>query len=58
MDLKGFTMTAIHNSNQDSQENTHIANYKKSLLAIFDKKKIWKYLNEERAKKQRNKKQM
>lgn len=51
-------MTAIHNSNQDSQENTHIANYKKSLLAIFDKKKIWKYLNEERAKKQRNKKQM
>jgi len=28
--------------------HTHISNYKKALVSIFDKKKIWEYLKEGR----------
>ena len=42
--------------NHSSTGNVHISNYKKALLAMFDKKKVWHYLNNERAKYQRNKK--
>ncbi len=42
--------------NHSSTGNVHISNYKKALLAMFDKKKVWHYLNNERAKYQKNKK--
>jgi len=48
-------MDAVNN-NHSSTGNVHISNYKKALLAMFDKKKVWHYLNNERAKFQRNKK--
>lgn len=28
--------------------HTHISNYKKALVSIFDKKKTWNYLKEQR----------
>ena len=28
--------------------HTHISNYQKALISLFDKKEIWDYLNEER----------
>ena len=48
-------MDAVNN-NHSSTGNVHISNYKKALLAMFDKKKVWHYLNDERAKYQKNKK--
>jgi hypothetical protein len=47
-------MVAAFNSNHGSAGNVHISNYKKALLSMFDKKKAWHYLNEQREKRQKN----
>ena len=41
-------MTATLNTNHTLNGYSHISNYKKALMAMFDKKKTWKYLNEQR----------
>ena len=48
-------MDAAFNSNHSFTGNVHISNYKKALLSMFDKKKAWHYLHDEREKYQRNK---
>ena len=41
-------MTATLNTNHTLNGYSHISNYKKALLSMFDKKKTWNYLNEQR----------
>ena len=41
-------MTATLNTNHTLNGYSHISNYKKALMAMFDKKKTWNYLNEQR----------
>ncbi|WP_295421319.1 hypothetical protein [Sulfurovum sp.] len=47
-------MTATLNSNHNFKGNVHISNYKKALLSMFDNKKIWNYLNEQRVQRQKS----
>lgn len=41
-------MTATLNTNHTLNGYSHISNYKKALMATFDKKKVWNYLKEQR----------
>ena len=41
-------MTATLDRNQNFNGYLHRSNYKKALSSLFDKKKTWHYLNEQR----------
>ena len=47
-------MTATLNTNN----TLHISNYKKALMSMFDKKKAWNYLNEQREATLKRKKEL
>ena len=51
-------MTATLNSNHTLNGYSHISNYKKALMTIFDKKKAWNYLNEQREVELKRKKEL
>ncbi len=50
-------MTAvIHTNHRSNMTHARLSNYKKSLLSVFDKKKAWDYLTEDRSQRQRARK--
>ena len=51
-------MTAPLNTNHTLNGYSHISNYKKALMAIFDNKKAWNYLNEQREAALKRKKEL
>lgn len=51
-------MTATLHTNHNLNGYSHISNYKKTLMSMFDKKKTWKYLNEQREAAVKRKKEL
>ncbi len=50
-------MTAvIHTNHRNNITHARLSNYKKTLMSVFDKKKVWDYLTEERSQQKRAKK--
>ena len=45
-------------SNHNLKGNVHVSNYKKALLDIFDKKKVWNYLDQQRQLRKDKKKEV
>ena len=50
-------MTATLNNN-NLTGHSHISNYKRALSSLFDKKKTWSYLNEQRESALKRKKEL
>ena len=57
MYIEGVIMTGIiHTNHRSNVPHARLSNYKKTLLSVFDKKKAWNYLTQDRSQTHRARK--